>query len=214
MKLNDEIEFLNKMILRMSDQVLTNLDEAFDAYLNYDPAKEYFEVNDELVNAQERAIEEECLNIMLRERPYAKDLRRVSGILKLVSDIERLGDHAKDVMHFALKLKNVERHHIKEINQMVQNAMQMVRDSIKSFITSDLELAESVIKRDDLIDTEYDELIEKIIKLRDKDGVSNAFAIYTTLVVKYIERIADHATNVGEWVQYILSGYHKDRKIF
>lgn len=212
MSIQNELDYLNELILRMADNVKSNLNEAFDCYLNYNPSIEY-DINDDIIDAKERAIEEECLNIMIKERPYSRDLRRVSGILKLVADLERLGDHAEDVMTFALKLQNVERHQITEINMMIDVAMSMVDDSIKSFVTGNVELAENVIKRDDIVDNKYVELIEKIISITKNEDVSSKFAIYTTLVVKYIERIADHAVNVAEWVVYIESGYYKDKQI-
>ena len=137
---------------------------------------------------------------MLKERPYSRDLRRVSGILKLVADLERLGDHAEDVMSFAIKLKNLERHQITEINLMIDDAMSMVSDSIKSFVTGDISLANSVIAKDDIVDMKYDELIKRIIDITKDENVSSSFAIYSTLVVKYIERIADHAVNIAEAV--------------
>lgn len=213
MSLQSELEQLNILILRMADKVSSNLKEAFDCYLNYDSSIEYDEINDDIVDAQERLIEEECINIMLKERPYSRDLRRVSGILKLVADLERLGDHAEDVMSFAIKLKNLERHQITEINLMIDDAMSMVSDSIKSFVTGDISLANSVIAKDDIVDMKYDELIKKIIDITKDENVSSSFAIYSTLVVKYIERIADHAVNIAEWVVYIESGYHKDKQI-
>ena len=213
MSLQSELEQLNILILRMADKVSSTLKEAFDCYLNYDSSIEYDEINDDIVDAQERLIEEECINIMLKERPYSRDLRRVSGILKLVADLERLGDHAEDVMSFAIKLKNLERHQITEINLMIDDAMSMVSDSIKSFVTGDISLANSVIAKDDIVDMKYDELIKRIIDITKDENVSSSFAIYSTLVVKYIERIADHAVNIAEWVVYIESGYHKDKQI-
>ena len=213
MSLQSELEHLNILILRMADKVIANLKEAFDCYLNYDYSIEYDEINDDIVDAQERLIEEECINIMLKERPYSRDLRRVSGILKFVADLERLGDHAEDVMSFALKLKNLERHEITEINLMIDEAMSMVNDSIKSFVTGDVDLANQVISKDDIVDMKYEQLIKKIIDITKDEHVSSSFAIYSTLVVKYIERIADHAVNVAEWVVYIESGYHKDKQI-
>ena len=89
----------------------------------------------------------------------------------------------------------------------------MVKDSIEAYIKQDINLAQNVIERDDLIDKMYDEVINDIIKLSDEKICTPSFAVYTTLVVKYIERIADHAVNIAEWVIYIISGFHKDKKI-
>jgi len=214
MQLQEELEYLNQLIMRMADTVLANLKEALDVYQNYDEGKYYDEINDDIVDQQERMIEEECLNIMIKERPYARDMRRVSGILKLVEDLERLGDQAEDVMGFSLKLKNTERHHIEKINEIVDAAMSMVNDCILCFVKQDVELATDVIKRDDIVDNLYEELIEYLIQEDGINAISSSFAIYTVLVLKYIERIADHAVNIAEWVVYIVNGYYKDKQIF
>ena len=132
---------------------------------------------------------------------------------QLISDLERLGDHAEDVLEFSLKLKNTEKHSNEEINKVVKLTLSMVKDSIESYLKQDYNLAQTVIDRDDIVDEMYSSLIESIIQMSNKERCSSSFAVYTTLVVKYIERIADHAVNIAEWVIYIISGFHKDKKI-
>lgn len=213
MKLEQEIEHLCQMLIKMADLVENNLKDAVSIYYKFDENK-LSQINDDIVDLHERLIEETCLDIMLRERPYAKDLRMVSGILKLVSDLERLGDHAEDLVEFATKLEKCDHHKILSLDKAVELAMDMVHNSILSFVNKDEELAKKVIKSDDIVDKLYVECIDDIIKEDEKHNCSSKFAIYTTLVVKYIERIADHAVNVGEWVIYMLSGFHKDKQIF
>jgi phosphate transport system protein len=213
MKLDNEIEHLTQMIIKMAEVVVDNLKIAVDLYHEYDEDKALL-INDDVVDLHERLIEEMCLTIMLRERPYASDLRKVSGILKLVSDLERLGDHAEDLRDFAKKLQKVEHHNCLLLNESTTKAFSMVEDAVTSFVNNDIELAQNVISRDDEIDMLYDKSVDRIIQHLDDKDYSNAFAVYTTLVVKYIERIADHAVNIAEWVVYILSGYHKDKQIF
>ena len=205
------IEYLENSMMHMADLVVKNLEIAFDAYLNYEE-KEYL-VNDDIIDNLERMIEGECMHLLLTERPYASDLRKVSGILKLISDIERLGDHAEDVLEFSLKLKNTEKHSNEEINKVVDLVLSMVKDSIESYIKRDINLAQTVIDRDDIVDEIYSKLIDTIILMTKEENYSSSFAVYTTLVVKYIERIADHAVNIAEWVIYIISGFHKDKQI-
>ena len=212
MKLEEEIEHLTQMVVKMADVVLENLKIALEIYYQYDEEKIEL-INDDLVDMHERLIEEMCLNIMLKERPYAKDLRKVSGILKLVEDIERLGDHAEDIRDFAVKISNASHHKIPKLDEAITITLKMVNDSILSFVNKDIDLANDVIKRDDLVDKLYNECLDIIIE-NNKHDYSSEFSIYTTLIVKYIERIADHAVNVAEWVIYILSGYHKDKQIF
>ena len=118
MKLEEEIDHLCQMMVKMSEQVIENLKNALDIYYNFDEKKLDL-INDDIVDLHERLIEETCLNIMLRERPYARDLRMVSGILKCVEDVERLGDHAEDIRDFAVKLKNEAHHEIAELDQAI-----------------------------------------------------------------------------------------------
>lgn len=213
MALEKEISYLKELLLRMADNVVSNLKLAFSAYLDFDPKKEYH-LNDDLIDTEERLIEEECLDILVKERAYASDLRIVTGILKLVADLERLGDHAEDVLEFSYLLKDVEKHHIEDIDQLIKICLKMVEDAIFSFVKSDVDLANEVIKKDEVVDEAYMQLINKLIELDKTKKASSTFAIYTTLVVKYMERIADHAVNVAEWVIYIKNGVHKGRKIF
>lgn len=212
MKLEEEIDHLCQMMVKMSEQVIENLKNALDIYYNFDEKKLDL-INDDIVDLHERLIEETCLNIMLRERPYARDLRMVSGILKCVEDVERLGDHAEDIRDFAVKLKNEAHHEIAELDQAIDVTIKMVNDSVQSFVNKDIKLANDVIKRDDIVDELYEQCLSTIIE-NDKKEYSSEFSVYTTLIVKYIERIADHAVNISEWVVYILSGYYKDKQIF
>lgn len=211
MQLMREIEHLNQMLLKMADVVQNNINMAFDVYKNH---TEIIAINDDIVDQYERLIEEICLDILIKERPYAKDLREVSGILKLIADLERIGDHAEDIMEFNCKLKDIDIPQIPEIADMVLKTLVMVASAIESFIKKDMLLAEKVIKADDEVDQYYTNIISKLVVVHDDEKNWLPFAIYTTLVVKYIERIADHAVNIAEWVVYIINGFHKDKKIY
>lgn len=199
MNIEKEIEALNKKLIQMADLVVNNLEIALNEYLNYDLKAT---IDDDSVDILERDLEEDCLKILLKERPYAKDLRRVSGILKLISDLERLGDHAEDIIEFVNKMKICERKKIIKINNIIEMALNMVKASIESYINQDIELANIIIKKDDSVDLLYNEILDEIILMLNNNDCSSSFAIYSTLVVKYIERIADHAVNIAEWVIY------------
>jgi phosphate transport system protein len=211
MILDQEIDQLNQIVLKMGDQVKKNLLDAFTAYRS--DSSEYL-INDDIIDQFERLIEEMSLNLILKERLYARDLRLVSGILKMVADLERIGDHAEDIMELNIKYKGFGRVHYDDIDQMFEVAHTMVEDSIMSFIHHDIERANNVIERDNLVDALYLEVIAHIITEDDASRMSSSLAIYTTLVVKYVERIADHAVNIAEWAVYIINGFHKDRRIF
>lgn len=208
MQLLSEIDNLNQMLIKMSEVVSSNIERSILAYEN----ESICEINDDIVDQYERLIEEICLDILVKERPYAKDLRIVSGILKLVSDLERIGDHAEDIMEFNKRLRKTEMPRYKKIDDMVNETLYMVKESIKSYLTLDINKAKEIINHDDIIDEIYDDVINRLIE--EPQNGNNEFVIYTTLIVKYMERIADHAVNIAEWVIYIDNGFHKDRKIY
>lgn len=210
MSLEKKIEDLKEVLLKMSDSVVFNIEEAINFYLGKETANE---INDDLVDQYERLIEEMCINILLKERPFARDLKEVTGILKLVSDVERIGDHAEDIYDFAKRLVNCNCQKCKEIEPLTIYVIQMIKKAVKSYIDLDYNLASEVIKDDDYVDKKYLEIIESLSNEKQADKNYLQFAIYTTLVVKYLERIADHSVNIAEWVGYIISGYYKDKMI-
>ena len=213
MNIDKEINNLVNYTMKMGELVLDNLQLAMSTYYHYDEETAN-KINDDVVDANEWLIEEMCLNLMLKERPFARDLRVVSGILKLVEDLERLGDHAEDIKAFAKKLKDYEYVSIKKLDEAYKESTKMVLDSISSLVNRDEAQAYEVIKNDDKVDVLYEEALEEIIEGSKENKYPIEYSIYTTLITKYIERIADHAVNVAEWVIYILRGFHKDKQIF
>ena len=213
MNIDKEINNLVNYTMKMGELVLDNLQLAMSTYYHYDEETAN-KINDDVVDANERLIEEMCLNLMLKERPFARDLRVVSGILKLVEDLERLGDHAEDIKAFAKKLKDYDYVSIKKLDEAYKESTKMVLDSISSLVNRDEAQAYEVIKNDDKVDALYEEALEEIIEGSKENKYPIEYSIYTTLITKYIERIADHAVNVAEWVIYILRGFHKDKQIF
>lgn len=211
MRLDEELDYLNKMLFKMSDAVTENIKDSIDYFLG---KKEIEGINDDLIDKYERLIEELCINILLKERPYAKDLKAVTGILKLVADVERIGDHAEDIYNFAYKLKDVKEPRLAIVDNLSTFVQKMLNDSILAYVNKDINLAQKIIESDDYVDKEYEKSIE-ILSNNEKQIDTNyiPFAIYTTLVVKYLERIADHCVNIAEWVIYIANGFHKDKKI-
>ncbi len=209
-QIEEEIEYLNQMLMKMGDIVLENINNSYSYYKGEikDP-----HINDDIVDKHERLIEEMALDIMVKEKLFASDLRRVSGILLLVNDIERIGDHAEDIETYATKLKKCKKNNVINIDEIFLLTLKMVNDCIVSFVKNDAELAHSVIKNDEIIDNLFEKCIEN---LKEKSEIikDSGYIIYTTLIIKYIERIADHAVNIAEWVIYIINGYHKDKKIF
>ena len=165
---------------------------------------------DKNIDNLEHEIEGDCLKILLMEHPVASDFREVSATLKMITDLERIADQAADICEIVFQFGNEkfikEPHRIKE---MAKFAVCMVKDSVLSLINRDLELARSLDKRDDRVDDLFKEIKSDLVNLIQKDGNNADQAILFMMIAKYIERIADHAVNIGEWVEYSLTGYHK-----
>lgn len=213
MELRDKVNLINLNLLKMFEQTISYLNDAF-SYYNDEKATNENKINDDLIDKLERVIEEDCLLVILKERPFATDLRRVTGIFKLVEDIERLGDHAEDIAWVSKNLYLAkESYKDPKVEQIINIALSMVNDSYKALASGNAKLAEEVIKRDDIVDKLYLELLNEIPVLKEKYALNDSYVIYTTLLVKYVERIADHASNIAEWTVYIQNGYYKDKVI-
>ena len=208
--LDRALDKLNQVLLEMADVVEKNMEIANKYYFDRTSTEK---VNDDKVDMYERFVEEMVLDIMIKERPYASDLRILTGILTLVEDIERIGDHAEDIYNFTSRLIDTNSNIVFDIKDISDLVVQMFHHAIRSFIDKDEKLALEVINLDDTVDKLYEEKLNELIeKWNNKDDSS--FAIYNTLVIKYLERIADHSVNICEWVIYIIRGYYKDKQIF
>ncbi len=213
MDLNNRIDEINLNTIKMFELTIKYLKDAGDILLNHQVINVPV-IDDEKINNYERKIEEECLLIILRERPFAIDLRKVTGIFKLVEDIERLSDHALDLVWTTTNLlKYSEATKFENLKLILKLAFKMVADSYEAFINNDDKLATDVINRDDEVDALYLKVLDEIPLKKDKNNLDDNFIIYATLLAKYAERIADHASNIAEWVVYIKNGYYKDKVI-
>lgn len=165
---------------------------------------------DKNVDNLEHEIEQDCLKILLMEHPVASDFRDVSAALKMITDLERIADQAADISEITFQFGDEQ--FIKEpshIKEMAKLATGMVKDSVQSYINRDLELARSLDRRDDGVDNLFGKIKGELVELIKKDGRNADQAILFMMIAKYIERIADHAVNIGEWVEYAITGYHK-----
>ncbi len=165
---------------------------------------------DKNIDRLEHEIEQDCLKILLMEHPVASDFRDVSAALKMITDLERIADQAADISELALGFGNEK--YIKEpehIAEMAKLATAMVKDSVESYINRDVELARSLDGRDDRVDELFETVKNDLVALIRLDGANADQAILFMMIAKYLERIADHAVNIGEWVEYAATGYHK-----
>lgn len=167
--------------------------------------------SDYLIDQKEREVENLCLNIILHQQPIASDLRLVSSALKLITDLERIGDQASDIAEIVMELDYKEQSNFKLIESMAKSARAMVQDAVRSFISQDLELARNVIDRDDEVDDYLVQARELMVTLINEQGHSPKTIVDLIMIAKYLERIGDHATNVANWAIFQLVGEHPDK---
>ena len=204
-----ELEEINQKLLLMQKKVISAIQESINALLNKDSLLIEDTFRKE-IDSLERDIEQECLKILLMEHPVAGDFREVSAALKMITDLERIGDNARDICEIALQFNGktyIKR--LEHIPEMAKNAIAMVKDSVQSYIDQDLELARGLDKRDDRVDDLFEIVKKDLILLIKLDSSSADDAIMILMIAKYLERIADHAVNIGEWVDYCITGSHQ-----
>ena len=165
---------------------------------------------DRQIDQKERDIENLCMRLLLQQQPVARDLRTISSALKMISDMERIGDQAADIVELTEQMhdKRLEMSSSLHIRSMSEEAVKMVTQSVDSFVKADLELARSVIAYDDIVDNLFSKIRGEIIEQIAADGTNGEVYIDLLMIAKYLERVADHATNIAEWVEYSITGIH------
>ena len=162
------------------------------------------------IDQMERDIESICMRLLLQQQPVARDLRVISSALKMIGDMERIGDQAADIAEIVKYLKEDEVPNLGNLREMSDFAAGMVTASINSFVRQDLDLARKVILDDDVVDGYFEKVKEVLIGLIAEGDRDGAFLLDVLMVAKYIERIGDHATNIAEWVVYSITGQHPE----
>ena len=166
--------------------------------------------NGSAIDQMERDIEGRCMKLLLHQQPVARDLRQISAALKMITDMERIGDQAEDIAEIITFLNGRTMNGIEHIEDMARETIKMVTESVDAFVKKDVALAEQVIAHDDVVDTLFSEVKCAIIKLIAETPVDGEFALDLLMISKYFERIGDHATNIAEWVIYSITGTHKE----
>lgn len=166
--------------------------------------------DDTQIDRAEREIEQLCLTLLLQQQPVARDLRQISAALKMITDMERIGDQASDIAEIVISAQMNETTDFPEIAAMSREASGMVSDAVKAFLTRDLELASHVERHDDVVDRMFDDVKAKLFDLISTNQTEYGHrAIDLIMIAKYLERIADHAANIAEWVIYSVTGVHE-----
>ena len=205
-----QLDQLNTELIMMGSLIETSINNAIKALIEQDKdlAKQVMQ-GDREIDEKEKEIESLCLKLLLQQQPVARDLRLISAALKMITDMERIGDQAADISEIAVYLS--EGPFIKKLEtipQMAKETIKMVSGSIDAFVSKDLDLVESVIAADDIVDGLFvivkDDLFQMILQNPDNGGQ----AMDLLMIAKYLERIGDHATNIAEWVKFSITGRH------
>ncbi|WP_300408878.1 phosphate signaling complex protein PhoU [Lagierella sp.] len=209
-KFDEELNLLNDELTEMGDLISVRIIEAVRAFRHKDLIKAKFIMdNDEDVNEYERKIEERALKLLLRQQPVASDLRLISSALKMITDMERIGDHAVDIAEIVMTIPQVTKDETyQKIIVMADTSIEMLKESLKSFVTGDLSLVDNISRHDDRVDGFFDEVREDVVGEIRADTIGAEYAIDILMIAKYLERIGDHAENISEWVEYSITGQH------
>lgn len=206
-----QLEQLNNELIEMGSMIEKAIEMAIKALVNQDVelANQAIDFDSE-IDRQEREIENLCLKLLLQQQPVAKDLRQISAALKMITDMERIGDHAADISEITIAMagkpyiKNLD-----HIQQMAKETMVMLVGSVEAYVNKDLEQAKKVINQDDIVDHLFDMVKKELIGMIHENVESGEQAADLLLVSKYMERIGDHATNISEWVIFSITGSHQ-----
>ncbi len=205
-KFDEQLQELNNEMIEMGRMIVQSIAMAIEALTNKDEklAKQIMEGDSEIDRAQKR-IESICFQLLIRQQPVAKDLRVVTAAMKMVTDMERIGDHAADISEMTILMGRGSRiGDFSHISRMSSETMRMLNHSIEAYVEKDREKAREVILQDDIVDELFDQVKRDIIGLIRRNPGDGEEATDLLMVAKYFERIGDHATNIAEWVIYSL----------
>ena len=210
-RFDEQLHTLNHELLEMGALIERAIRSATDALVKQDVEAALQAIAaDKEVDQAERDIESLCLKLLLQQQPVARDLRLISSALKMITDMERIGDQASDIAELVIYLSKEP--YIKELThlpQMAEHAIRMVTGALDAYVRKDVVLAQEVMGMDDAIDALFVTVKDELIALIRHDAAAGSQAIDLMMIAKYYERIGDHAQNIAEWVEYALTGRHK-----
>lgn len=207
---------LKKSVIEMADQALKNVRKGLQSFEknDLDLAREIIKADDQ-IDMYEEEISKQALRIIWKEQPIAQDLRLVTTILKILTDIERIGDHASDISEISLHLEGHQfSRDLSMVLSMAKNADNMVQSAIEALVSEDAVLAKLIIAQDDIVDDLYKQMITKSAEWIKDDVDDTPYVISIILISKYLERVADHAVNIAEWVIFLVTGSHKNTLLY
>lgn len=211
------LDQVNAAVTEMGNATIAALKQAFSLLEKQDGelAGRIVE-GDKAIDEMERRIEHQCLTLLLRQQPVATDLRRVSTALKIVTDIERIGDHAADIAEITETLDADWAGRVPvqaDLVTMEQEALRMVENAIAAFVAVDMDGADAVIRQDDTVDELFNRVKHELGNLIARDASQIDTVMDLLMVIKYLERLGDHAVNIAEWVRFLKSGMYRGQQI-
>ena len=207
-----ELDELNTLLIKMAATVEQAVSDAMTALKNRDKDLAIsVSDNDRDVDRMERQIEDMCLMLLLKQQPVAGDLRFISAALKIITDLERIGDHAQDICEISLTMDDKPLSVTTDlITRMFEESTAMIKMAVDAFITKDEDLATQCINHDDVVDDLFVQVRENLIHKLQSGQDDPEESVDLLQIAKYLERVGDHAQNIGEWVIFSLTGHHKD----
>lgn len=205
---DEQLELLNVELIRMGSLCEDAIMGASRILMGEEGFAKQVNDAEHEIDQKERDIENLCFKLLLKQQPVARDLRQVSAALRMISDMERIGDQASDIVENARYIQGNTYESNLHIRDMAEATMKMVTDSIDSFVKRDLELARKTMKEDDVVDELFNKVKTELIGLIGEDSSKGEMCLDLLMIAKYFERIGDHATNIAEWVEYSITGVH------
>ena len=205
-KFDEQLHLLNQEMMQMGSMIEDSIQKAINALIdqNVELAKKTMD-NDTQIDHEQKKIENLCFNLLMQQQPVAKDLRVISAAMKMVTDMERIGDHAADISEMTILMSKTKYiPNLEHINRMARETVQMLIRSIEAYVEKDMEKAVDVIASDDVVDDLFDKNKAELIEQIQREPQSAESAADMLMVAKYFERIGDHATNIAEWVIFAL----------
>ena len=209
---NKQLSELENLMCDMGQMIEKAIEDAMTALLEKDQekAKEIIQ-NDEKVDHQQKKIEDLCMQLLLSQQPVATDLRQISSAIKMVTDMERIGDHAADISEITLQLaQSGYPHDLSKVKKMAKETINMLKDSLDAYIEKNAQKAVKVIHQDDVVDEYFSTIKKEIIRQINESSEGGEQEADLLMIIKYLERIGDHATNIAEWVLFYITGEHPE----
>ena len=210
-RFDEQLYELNREIIEMGAMCEEAIASAAKALTTGDLSlADKVRTNGAAIDQTERDIEGRCMKLLLHQQPVARDLRLISAALKMITDMERIGDQAEDIAEIVTFLNGRTMEGMELIEEMARATIEMVTESVDAFVKKDVDLAKKVIDKDDIVDDYFSRAKCGIITLLTENHADGEFALDLLMISKYFERIGDHATNIAEWVIYSVTGMHKE----